>query len=176
MNNTVVPTTPSSNAAIPSGANGGIAYGGPSSVTSVNTPNTVNIADLNNHTGLYNVPAPQINASSFSSFVNSLNAGMPQLQQQENQVQNVLDQSLSAMMQSTQDIGNKGNDYLTMLNTPEFKDQQQKLADANLRFAQTQAKFNNDYFADITAAGYLSDPEASGDTTPPAAPTGLGVN
>jgi hypothetical protein len=33
-----------------------------------------------------------------------------------------------------------------------------------------------DNFADITAAGYLSDPEASGDTTPPAAPTGLGVN
>lgn len=32
-----------------------------------------------------------------------------------------------------------------------------------------------DNFADITNAGYLSDPQAGGDTTPPAAPTSLAV-
>ena len=145
---TVPYTAPSSNAIIPAGTNGGISYGGPArAVNTVTTPSTVKVTDLNANNGVFNVPAPTINASSFGSFVNSLNAGMGTLQNQEAQQQSAVDKQLSDLMAATKDVGNKGIDYLAELNTPEYKAQQQALNDANLRFAQTQTKFNNDYFA-----------------------------
>ena len=124
---------------------GSSAYSNPIQPAAV--PATTNITSLVNHSGQFQVPPQTVNASSYGSFVNSLNAGIGGLQQQEAQQQNALDTQIQSLMQGTAELGNKGNDYLAALNTPQFQAQQQQLADARLKFAQAQTKFNNDYFA-----------------------------
>lgn len=109
----------------------------------VNSPSTVNAANLTNFGGSFTVPKPV--PTNYNSFIQSLQTELPNLQSEVNTYQTALDKQLSDLMSTNTEIGNKGSYQLDQENKLGVNVMTKELADLNKQLAQRKADYMSQY-------------------------------